>query len=128
MNSNLFTLKYWFGINAGSLEPVAQKVFVVFLVLLLALAIYSKYRKREKGTYLRIWTKMASFGTTNLIIGIFLLFFTYEAVAFLSARFWFLLWLASMIIWLNFVYKDYKKIPELLDKRKKEEEFKKYIP
>jgi amino acid transporter len=128
MNSNLFTLKYWFGMNAGSLAPIVQRALVVFLVLLLALAVYSKLRKRDKGVYFRIWKKLDSFGVTNLIIGLFLLFFTYEGVIFLSMRFWFLLWLASMIVFLYFVYKEFKKIPEFREKRKQEEEFKKYIP
>jgi len=128
MNSNLFTLKYWFGMNAGSLEPVAQKAFVVFLLLLLALVVYAKFKKMEKGIYFRIWTKLDSFAVTNLIIGLFLLFFTYEEVVFLSMRFWFLLWMASMIFWLQSVYKEFKIIPELREKRKQTEEFKKYIP
>lgn len=128
MNSNLFTLKYWFGMNAGSLAPTAQKGFVIFLVLLLILAIYSKYKRKDKGIYFRIWKKLASFGITNLIIGLFLLFFTYEGVTFLSMRFWFLLWLASMIISLVLINKEFKKIPKLREKRKQEEEFKKYIP
>jgi len=114
--------------NAGNLAPVAQKGFVVFLVLLLALAIYAKLKKKDKGIYFRIWKKLDSFGTTNLIIGLFLLFFTYEGVVFLSMRFWFLLWLASMIMLLYFVHKEFKKIPELREKRKQAEEFKKYIP
>lgn len=114
--------------NAGSLAPIAQKAFIVFLVLLLGLAIYSKFKKKEKGIYFRIWNKLTSFGTTNLIIGLFLLFFTYEEVIFLSMRFWFLLWLASMIFWLQLIHKESKKIPEIREKRKQEEEFKKYIP
>lgn len=128
MNSNLFTLKYWFSMNAGSLAPMAQKAFIVFLVLLLGLAVYSKFKKKDKGIYFRIWNKLTSFGTTNLVIGLFLLFFTYEEVIFLSMRFWFLLWLASMIFWLQLIHKESKKIPEIREKRKQEEEFKKYIP
>lgn len=114
--------------NAGSLAPVAQKAFIVFLVLLLAVAIYSKFKKKNKGIYFRIWKKLDSFGSTNTIIGLFLLFFTYEGVVFLSMRFWFLLWLVSMIVSLYFMYKESKKIPEIREKRKQEEEFKKYIP
>lgn len=128
MNNNLFTLKYWFSMNAGNLEPLAQKGLVIFIILLLGLAIYSRLKKNKKGIYLRIWTRLNSFGVTNFVIGLFLLFFTYEGVLFLSMRFWFLLWLVGMIFWLYLVYKQFKKIPEFRNKRKHEEEFKKYIP
>lgn len=128
MNTNFFTLKYWFGMNAGSLQQNAQRAFVVFLILLLGLTIYSELKRRNKGIYLRIWTKLASFGLTNLIIGAFLLFFTYEGVVFLSMRFWFLLWFVAIVFWLKSIYAEFKKIPELREKRKQEEAFKKYIP
>lgn len=128
MNSNLITLKYWFSINAGSLEKTAQIGLVIFLVILLGVLVYSSLKKKNKGVYLKIWAKLASFGFTNFIIGLFLLFFTYEAVPFLSMRFWFLLWLAGMVFWLNLIYKECKLIPQIKEKRKQEEEFKKYIP
>lgn len=128
MNNNFFTLKYWFSINAGSLQQSAQRVFIIFLILLLGLTIYAELRRKNKGIYLKIWTKIASFGLTNLIIGVMLLFFTYEGVVFLSMRFFFLIWLAEMIFWLHLIYKEFKKIPEMREKRKKEEAFKKYLP
>ena len=128
MNSNFFTLNYWFSMTAGSLQKNAQIGFVFFLIILLGIFIYSFLRKKNKGIYLKIWTKLASFGFTNLIIGLFLLFFTYENVPFLSMRFWFLLWLTGMAFWLNLIYKECKIIPQIKEKRKQEEEFKKYIP
>lgn len=128
MNNNFFTLKYWFSINAGSLQQSVQRVFIIFLILLLGLTIYAELRRKNKGIYLKIWTKIASFGLTNLIIGVMLLFFTYEGVVFLSMRFFFLIWLAEMIFWLHLIYKEFKKIPEMREKRKKEEAFKKYLP
>ena len=128
MNSNFFTLNYWFSMNAGSLQKNAQIGFVIFLIILLGIFIYSFLKKKNKGIYLKIWTKLASFGFTNLIIGLFLLFFTYENVPFLSMRLWFLLWLAGMAFWLNLIYKECKIIPQIKEKRKQEEEFKKYIP
>ena len=128
MNNNLFTLKYWFTMNAGSSEPLAQKGFIVFLILLFGLAIYARLKKKGKGIYFRVWNRLTSFASTNVIIGLFLLFFTYEGVLFLSIRFWFLIWLAGMIFWLQVIYKDFKKIPELREKRQQEEKFKKYLP
>lgn len=128
MNSNLITLKYWFSMNAGSLEKTAQTGLIIFLVILLGVFVYSSLKKKNKGIYLKIWTKLTSFSFTNLVIGLFLLFFTYEAVPFLSMRFCFLLWMVGMIFWLNLIYKECKLIPHTKEKRKQEEAFKKYIP
>jgi hypothetical protein len=96
--------------------------------LLFGLSIYVSFRKRKKGAYFQIWSKLSSFGITNFFIGLFLLFFTYEGLVFLSMRFWFLLWLLVMIFWLYSIYKKFKKIPDILVKRKQAEDFKKYIP
>jgi len=122
------TLKFWFNMRAGTLYPLVQKGLLVFLVMLFLLIFVSLFLKKRKSSYRRIWSKMQSFSTSNLIIGFILLFFTYEGLPFLSMRFWFLLWFLGMLVWLYFIYKETKKIPEIREKRKQEEEFKKYIP
>jgi hypothetical protein len=65
---------------------------------------------------------------TNLIIGIFFLFFTFELIPLLSARFWFLLWGIGILIWLSFIGRAVTKIPKLREEMAKEEVYKKYIP
>ena len=68
------------------------------------------------------------FFTVNAVVGLMLLFFTYELVPILSARFFFLFWLIEMIIWLASIWKVYKKVPEIKKAKEEEKEFKKYIP
>ncbi len=129
MNS-LFSLHYWINLRPGSLTFQLQRNIVIFLVILVILIfIFALLKSKHKKSFLsRIWRKLYSFSITNLIIGIFLIFFFYEAIPFLSARFWLVFWVLGMIIWLFFIGKAILKIPKIRQEIKKENEFKKYIP
>ncbi|OGF24220.1 hypothetical protein A3H66_02200 [Candidatus Falkowbacteria bacterium RIFCSPLOWO2_02_FULL_45_21] len=85
-------------------------------------------KRWAKSLYAAVWRVLYYFFLTNAIIGLILLFFNYEMVPFLSARFWFLFWGAGMIVWLFFIYKIIIKIPHKKEQLEKEKEFKKYIP
>lgn len=130
MNSNFFTLSYWFNIRAGALHAGMQSFLIFFILILVILVILFSYYKKQKGKgfYYKLLDNLQSFSVANLIIGAFLLFFTYQEVLFLSARFWFLLWFALMIFWLYHIFKISKEIPKIKEKAQKEKEFKKYIP
>lgn len=78
--------------------------------------------------YSSFWSGLYTFFLTNTIIGLLLTFFNYEMVPFLSARFWFLLWVISMLVWLYFIYRVAAKIPAKRAQMEKEKEFRKYIP
>lgn len=127
---NFFNLKYWLNIRPGNLETSAQNTFIVLLVILLAtgLAIHWYFVKRKSGLYVKLWKKIRTFSFTNLVIGLLLLFFTYEYIPFLSARILFLFWGIGMIVWLGFIAHELKEIPKIKEARAKEEEFKKYVP
>lgn len=71
---------------------------------------------------------MNTFFFSNFIIGLFMLFFSYEMIPFLSTRVLYLLWLVMMLVWLGFILRDLAKIPKLIEEKKKEHEYKKYIP
>ena len=71
---------------------------------------------------------MYTFFLTNAGLGLLLIFFNYEMVPFLSARFWLLLWAVSMLVWIFFIYRIVIKIPEKRERLEKEKEFKRYIP
>lgn len=126
---NLFSLKLWTNIRPGSLQPGFQTSLVIFVFIMLVLTVIFNLLKNKKRTlYNKIWQKLATFSVTNFIIGVLLLFFTYELIPFLSMRFWFLLWGLGILIWIYYIIKAFIKIPEIKEKIAKEEEFKKYIP
>ena len=126
---NFFSLKYWFDLRPEALANTGQRYFLSFIIVLLGLTITSGILKaKQKSLYNKIWKKFNSFFLTNFIISLLLLFFTYEMVPFLSARFWFLLWGLSILVWIFFIGKEFIKIPKIKQEIEKEKEYKKYIP
>jgi hypothetical protein len=126
---NFLNYKYWLNMRPTSLAGGAQKYFIILVVLLFILTIiFSFLKARNKNLYSRLLRKLYTFFLSNFIIGLFLLFFTYEMVPFLSSRFWFLLWGAGIIFWLYFIVKEFIRVPKIKQELEKEKEFKKYIP
>ena len=128
--SQIFQFNYWFNLRPGNLTPGAQTGFFVFLIILAVLIfVFFLFKSRyKKSSYFRIWRNLYSFCLSNLIIGLFLLLFTYELVPFLSARFWFLLWGLGMAVWLFFIGRFLVLIPKIKQKIATEKEYQKYIP
>jgi glucan phosphoethanolaminetransferase (alkaline phosphatase superfamily) len=129
MLGKILSFKYWFNFHPTNLSPDGLQFLTIFLAVLLFLAIiFSLAKKRIRGLYHKIYRRLSSFFLTNFIIGIFLLFFAYEAVPFLSSRIWFLLWVLGMLVWLGFIIYALAQIPKLKEKLAKEQEYKKYLP
>ena len=130
MMKNFFSLHFWTNMRPGSLTAFSQSVFLLF-ILILAILLFASWiikKQKRKSLFNRIWRKLSSFSLTNIIISIFLLFFTYENLPFLSMRLWFLLWGLGMLVWLFFIFKEILNLPNIKKEMTKEEEFKKYIP
>ena len=126
---NLLSLNYWFNARPGNLDPNIFTGLIIFLVLLFAKAIFTGFiKKKQKALYFKIWRSLNSFTWSNFIIGLFIAFFVYEAIYFLSMRFWFIVWFLSMVVWGVFIVKKMIEIPIVRKKLEEEREFKKYIP
>jgi len=125
---NLLSLHYWTNLRPEALTPLAQKIFIGFLLLLVVAAIIIAIKKNRSSIYRGWFKKMYSFCVSNTVIGLLLLFFNYEFVPFLSARFWLGLWGLIMIIWLVFILKSLKNIPKIKERAAQDKELKKYLP
>lgn len=127
---NFLTLNFWFNLRPGAFLGSSLKIILglVFLLIVLALAAGIAKKTQAKNLYAILWNNLYLFFLSNAIIGLILTFFNYEMVPFLSARFWFLLWVISMIVWLVFVCKIIVRIPRRKARLEREKEFKKYIP
>lgn len=126
---NFLDLHFWFNMRPGSLSSSALTILTITLVIFLAGAIVSNFPKfKKRNLYFKIWKNINIFCITNFIIGLFLLFFAYEALAMLSMRFLFVLWFLGIAVWFGFIVKDLIRIPEIREKMREEAEFKKYIP
>jgi hypothetical protein len=124
----LLSFKFWFNLRPGVLASQNYLVaFFTFFVLLTILFIILK-KKQSKTAYRNLWESLYSFALYNAIISAALLFFTYELVPFLSARFWFLVWGAGMAVWIYFLVKKFLQVKVRRQELAKEKEFRKYIP
>lgn len=126
--TNLFTLSYWFKSRPEAFIPLARNLFIAFLVLLFVAGVVFMIYRKKTGKNKILFNKLYDFCFINLVIGVLLLFFNNQQVQFFSARFWLLIWLAVMIVWLLNISKRVKKIIFQREERRKEEEFKKYLP
>ena len=125
---NLLTLNYWFDLRPETLIPYAQKAFIGLIALFIILAIFVIIIKKRGGIYRGFLKRLYSFFWSNAIIGLVLFFFNYEMVPFFSARFWLGLWLIMMAIWIFFILKKLKTIPQQKRQLEQEKKLKKYIP
>jgi len=126
--NNLLTLNYWFALRPEMLQSLGQKLFIGLIIGLIILTALLGIVKRGGGIYRLFFRQLYNFGWANIVIGLLFLFFNLESVPFFAARFWLGLWLIEMIVWLVFIFKDLKKIPEKKRQLAKDQEFQKYIP
>ncbi|MDP2708821.1 MAG: hypothetical protein Q8O93_02110 [bacterium] len=127
---NYLTWNFWLNVRPGAFLPASLKAVLGIISLFIILTIVSGFirKKWNKSLYASFWSSLYAFFLTNSIIGLLLLFFNYEMVPFLSARFWYLLWVVGALVWLYFIYKIIISIPQKKERLEKEQEFKKYIP
>ncbi|MDO9399299.1 MAG: hypothetical protein Q7T79_01245 [bacterium] len=127
---NLLTLKFWFNLRPDVLTPLAQKIFLVMIIALIFFTIIFGYMKmlKKKGLYSKMWGQLYYFSLINGVIGLLSLFLNHEMVPFLTARFWYLLWLVVLVVWLFCIIKEAMKIPKKRQQLEKEKEFNRYIP
>ena len=126
--SNFITLSYWFNLRPDMLIPLGQDLFIGLVVALAVLMAILGIVKRGGGLFRRFFRRLYNFSLANFLIGLIFLFFNLETVPFFEARFWLLLWLIEMIVWLVYVFRDLKNIPDKKRQLAKDQEFNKYIP
>jgi hypothetical protein len=126
--TNLLTLNYWFSVNPGALSNLGFNVLLSFTAILLIIGLISIVLKRKKGIYRGAFNSIYDFSVANFILGLLFLFFHYENIPFFTARFWLAIWLIGIIIWVYFIVKKIKKIPERKKELEMEREKKKYLP
>ncbi len=125
---SLLSLAFWFNLRPGSM-PANYKNFLIGLVIVLIVSsVIFFVLKKRKGFYKKALITLYDFSISNAFIALLLLFFNYELVPFFSARFWFLIWLISSILWLFYILKALKQIPKKIKQSVVKDEIKKYLP
>jgi LPXTG-motif cell wall-anchored protein len=124
----ILSSQFWLEPQPTILTAPSRTSLLVFIGALLLLSIASFILKRRKGFYRQLWGKLVNFSLTNTMIGAVLFFFNHEQIPFLSARFWYLLWGAGLVVWAVFIIRYSKKLPEKRKELIREAEYKKYLP
>lgn len=126
----LFSPDFWFKLTPGELSGTAFKVFVAAAIAALAGAIVFGILAKTKRQS-AFWPALRStynFFLAQVFMVLALFFFGYQMLPLLSARFWYLLWLAGTIVWLVFLVKKCLAIPERLKTKAEENAYRKYLP
>lgn len=126
--TNLFTFKYWFSVNPGALLNLGFNLLLALTIVLLILGLVTIVLKRRKGIYRGVFNSLYDFSVANFILGLIFLFFHYENIPFFTARFWLAFWAIGIVLWLYFIFKKIKKIPEKKKEIEAEKEKNKYLP
>ncbi|MGI5826882.1 MAG: hypothetical protein ACOX6C_00320 [Patescibacteria group bacterium] len=128
MWSELLSLSFWFNLRPGSFSDVERYSLLGFIGLLLIVSVISFIIKKRAGKNRFTARLFYDFSFTNALIGLILLFFNYEIIPFLSAHFWYLLWLIAMIWWLISIIKKIKAVSKKRSQEPNGPDLKKYLP
>jgi membrane protein DedA with SNARE-associated domain len=128
--SYLFELVYWFNSKPEPISRQSQKLLasIITILLILAIIILIRVYGEKMQAYKPTLKKLLPFCFGNALIGLYLIFVNYEVIPILRARFWFLIWLVIIIIWIIAIIKDYIKRKRRKEEAIKEQEIKKYLP
>ena len=129
--TNFFKLERFLNLRPAIQLNTVYFLLVVFGAVLVAAIIFKIIQKVTSGDsfYKSLLQKYFVVFLTLGLIGLALTWFRYERVYVLSARFWLLVWLIGLVVWLAFVLKyQLKTVPRARTKLQKSKEFNKYLP
>ena len=123
------TLKYIFSVPTAQEQIIMLSIFVITLILAIILNIFlaQKAQKVEPYNSLKkmVFSSLLTFG----IVGLIWLFSAYEEITYLSWRFYFYLWLLSLIIYgvyvLFYILGDLR---QSINRFQKQSQYQKYLP
>jgi amino acid transporter len=104
-------------------------IFFAVIVVIGLIGTILSFIKLFKKPFRHLFSRLGAWGWTMGLLGLALLFFSVERIAFISARMFYLFWLAIAIWWLVFLIRyAIKDIPRNIDFQKQKEESEKYLP
>lgn len=132
--NRFFSIFYWFSLEPQVLSlrgAIILSSFFTFFILLKILGkmLYFRYKKDLSTPEKKLVSKVESMLLTMGFAGLAWVFFSYEGLPILSARFWFLVWGVSFVIW-GYLLLHYAlvQLPPQISAIKDKERFSKYLP
>ena len=123
---------YWFDLSPEPLYGIILQFFFFFFTAIVLAGIILRVlgKNRARDRYARqFFLGLAPLFFTMGVIGWFILFFRYEGIYLLGARFWYVLWIIVFGLWLGFVLRYHLKIvPQKRQHADMRREQRKYLP
>ncbi|RMD50460.1 hypothetical protein D6827_03980 [Candidatus Parcubacteria bacterium] len=128
----LLQMDFWFRLDPVALSPFFEKAFFLLFAILIivssAVRIAAKQKKDDRYTA-RMYKMTGQMLAVTGGLGMLWFFFTYEEIYFFGARFWFLVWLIMLLVWIFGLYRYAKiTIPELKNQNLAKAQADKYLP
>lgn len=131
--SQFFSPSYLFSRYPGELS---EKFLIAWLVVGAGLIIISILANILPGrlwaadsAWVRWYSRLGTCAFTGGLVSLMLLFFRYEKVPFLSARFWMVFWLIGVIAWLVLlIHKARTAVPSAVAMHQRQRRLAKYLP
>ncbi len=130
----LYDLNYWFTIRPGEMSaPFLVGFFIFFLIVFLGTFALIAYKRKNKVAInkpeRKLYEKIQSACATMGLLGLLWLFFAYERVPFLSARFWVLVLILSIGLWIYVISRYYTlDMKPQIKKLAEKERIEKWLP
>lgn len=132
MFDHLLDASTWFTLRPADITGLSGKIVFGFFVLLFVSGIVSRIVAAHKMSdrYLRqLAESISTLLLTMGFLGLLFYFFSFERIQLFGARFWYVLWLIGLIVWIVFlIHLGFKKIPNLREKEIVREQLRKYFP
>lgn len=130
--NHFLTWFYWFNLRPEPLSGRGQTslkwFFLGLLIILVVNLLYLGWKKKDK-IIAKVVEKLAYWSAAMIVFGLVWYWFGYEGVPVLSARFWWLIWLAVFLGWLVLIIKYLvKDLPRQIKQRQQQEKIRKYLP
>ena len=129
--SKFLELAYWFQPRPGILDPGYRYSLMAFFgcIVVLAVLFYLLRKRLQYKAYRTLYLKLGRLCLTFGLVGFAWLFFRDERIIYLGMRFWFLILLISMAVWLVFILRHYFiDVPKRKKELDEKKEFDKYLP
>ena len=130
--NTLFSTSFWFDLQSVGLTPFFSKfilvIFASFIIFGAIAGIMAKNRKEDR-LLMHAYKRIAQMCYVMGWIGFFFWFASYETLYLFSARFWYLLWLIGLLVWIWRIYVYVTKtIPAQREEQQHRADVNKYLP
>jgi hypothetical protein len=130
MLQNLISIAFWFNARPEPVGYYGQQflwsMIAIFSIASIVIAI--KAYPEAWHIYKKSLVKLSNFLLGNSLIALYILFVNDQIIPVLRARYWYIIWILISLVWLFFIFKDFKRRNSKRSEAIHNSELKKYLP